>query len=72
MTAQIIPTGVGEPITQEALDKLNVSQQMEQNKAELERLGRVEGLAARLGVDFNSGLTEGQVRALANVRVVLA
>lgn len=52
---------MGEPITQEVLDTLNVSQQMEQNKAELMRLGAVEGLASSLGIDFNTGLTEKQV-----------
>lgn len=47
-------------ITQEGLDKLNVSQATKENKGALDELGSLQGLAAKLRVNLQTGLTEEQ------------
>lgn len=49
-------------VTIEALEKLNVAQQTKENKAWLDELGGIQGLAAKLKVDLQRGLTEEQAQ----------
>lgn len=51
-------------VTVEMLDRLNVAQAARENKAHLDSVGGVKGLAGLLGVDLRNGLSEAQVTAL--------
>lgn len=51
-------------VTVEMLDLLNVAQAARENKAHLDSMGGVKGLAGLLGVDLRNGLSEAQVTAL--------
>ena len=48
-------------VTFEMLDKLNVAQSTQANKEFLDSIGGVTGLAARLKLDLQKGLSEEQV-----------
>eukprot|EP01038_Epipyxis_sp_PR26KG_P016242 gene16242-22109_t len=55
---------VGDTVTQTVLNNLNIAQQKEDNKNFLEKLGGVEGLAAKLHLNIDTGLTKQQVLEL--------
>jgi hypothetical protein len=50
-------------VTIETLEKLNIAQQTKENKEWLDQLGGVPGLAAKLKVNLQTGLTEEQAVA---------
>ena len=51
-------------ITQSNLDSLNVEQARNENKTRLLEMGGVDALAAKLGVNYSTGLTSTQVLSL--------
>ena len=56
--------GAGSSVTLDMLERLNVTQSSQRNKEYLDSLGGLPGLAALLGVDLQSGLTDDQAKAL--------
>jgi len=64
MAQQIKPMEAETSITQAILDSINVEQQKEDNRNSLDELGGVEGLAKKLGVNPETGLTSDQVLGL--------
>jgi Ca2+-transporting ATPase len=62
---ELVPLSTTETVvTQELLDSLNVEQAREANKANLDKIGGVEGLAKALGLNFATGLTHERVLQL--------
>lgn len=61
--AQVIPSATNMSVTQEILDSLNVAQACADNLSNLNALGGVNGLAARLNLNTKTGLTSAQVTA---------
>ncbi|GMH68470.1 hypothetical protein TL16_g04938 [Triparma laevis f. inornata] len=61
--AQVIPSGTNMDLTQDILDSLNVAQASEDNKKNLDDLGGTDGLAARMGLNLKTGLSDAQVDA---------
>jgi len=58
----MVGTGIGD-VAQATIDALNVEQARKENKANLDELGGVEGLANQLNLNLESGLSSNQVLA---------
>ena len=59
--SQIIPSDNKQPLSQELLNSLNISQASADNKKNLDNIGGTNGLAAMLKVNLSEGLTNAQV-----------
>ena len=60
--AQIIPSNAHkQPLSQDLLDSLNVAQEADNNKKNLDNIGGTNGLAEMLKVNLETGLTLAQV-----------